>query len=90
MKLWLLKATDKAEELGKQSWDSYDSFVIREETEQNARLRASTEAADEGADTWLNPELSTCKELIGKGKPEIVIGSFNAGQLEVKKENDNT
>ena len=79
MTLWLLTATEKAAKLGKQSWDSYDSFVVRADTEETARILASHKAADEGADTWLNPELSSCNELLANGKTEIVLGSFNAG-----------
>ena len=34
---------------------------------------------DEGSETWLNPEFSTCTELVPDGETEIILVDFNAG-----------
>jgi len=63
--------------------DCYNAFVIRAKTENNCRLIAAEEAADEGSDVWINPECHTI-EYIGETpkrviQEQIILGSFNAG-----------
>jgi hypothetical protein len=78
MKLWLLKL--KSEYYGDYKiYDYYDSFVIRAETEIDARSIAFNNAGDESGEVWKDPEKSTCEELQAEGKVELVLGSYNAG-----------
>lgn len=74
MKLWYLEV--KSEDVG---YDEVDAFVIRAETEEQARLIAYGRAGDEGGETWRNPEYSTCEELTADGAQGIILRSFNAG-----------
>ena len=67
MKLWLLDLGNK--------WD-YDwvhGFVIRAETEAQARKLAASWAGDEGEAAWLRPENSTCEELLVQGDAEMLL-----------------
>ncbi len=40
-------------------YDAIDRMVVKAESESLARLSASMRAADEGRDTWLDPEKSS-------------------------------
>lgn len=75
MKLWLLKRTDEV------GWDQGRAFVVRAETEAEARQLASNEAGDyrEPTDKWADPSFSTCTELTSDGAPEIILEDFKAG-----------
>jgi hypothetical protein len=73
MKLWLLESKREYD------YDTYDSFVVRAESEQLARLFASGNAGDEGKHTWLDSEFSTCTELTIDGETGVILGSFNEG-----------
>lgn len=63
-------------------YDKYDGFVIRAETEEQARAVAQKGGADEIARgdrlAWTNSKYSTCEMLREDGKEEIVLSSFNA------------
>jgi hypothetical protein len=72
MKLWMITHPDY-------SYDEYDVFIVWAKDENDARRRAGAKSADEGVECWLDPAQSTCEELLDKGKPGIVLGSFNAG-----------
>lgn len=84
MKLWILKANKKVLD-----WDSFDSFVVKAQTERDAREIAQENGATEcdigtgynikRGPFWLESQYSSCKELKPTGKPGIVLGSFNAG-----------
>lgn len=77
MKLWLLRPRD---DLGENPWDPwYDNafgFVVRADTEGEAREAVVEKAGDEGAAAWRNSELSSCEELTADGSPGIVIRDF--------------
>lgn len=79
MKIWHLQSKKGVD------YDSYDAHVVVAYSPKKAR--ALCPSGDEGKETWLNPEHSTCK-CIGKGAmfgtanittQEVVISSFNAG-----------
>lgn len=83
-KLWILHATSPME----QGYDTYDSFVVRARTEQEAREFAAAQGADEQPrfyegdkrvpqSGWLIH--GTCELLKAEGPLGIVIASFNAG-----------
>lgn len=74
MKLWILKSvTDWT------PWyDSAFGFVVRAETETQAREVASHRAGDEGGVVWLDAALTTCEELPTDGEPCVVLRDFAA------------
>ena len=73
MKLFILTRTDNVR------YDEFDSFVVRAETEQQAREIAT--AADfswpKVDERWF--ALTKCEELTADGPAEVIVGSFNAG-----------
>lgn len=73
MKLYLLKRKSLCR------YDEADSFVVRAKNSAQARKLASKGAGDEGKQTWLNKNGSSCRSLKTEGTLEIVIRSFNAG-----------
>ena len=84
MKLWVLAMIRGVD------YDEVDSVVVRAPDEGAARELMSVRPhrvgsnyvvtyGDEGAETWLNPEKSTCTELLADGDTRIIIRSFNAG-----------
>ena len=81
MKLWLLEAIEDSG-----PWDKwYDkafSFVVRANTEEEARALASGNCGDEyyasEGMAWKSPKYSTCTQLLAKGKAEVVIRNFAA------------
>lgn len=88
MKLWLLKNKDKLSK-GDDPWEPwYDKcfgFVVRAETEEQARAHAHENAGEENRgrflnkitantnEPWINPKYSTCVELLNDGDAGIVI-----------------
>lgn len=62
-------------------YDEYDSFVVRADTEQEAReLCTKEEETDyKAANHWLEKIRSTCKPLHAAGETGVILGSFNAG-----------
>jgi hypothetical protein len=91
MKLWLLRPIDGLVN-GDSPWEPwYDKafgFVVRAETEAEARDMANAEAGDENrgsflgqktADTnepWKSAKYSTCTELLPEGAAEVVMQDF--------------
>jgi hypothetical protein len=73
MKLWLLERTDAI------GWDEFNSFVVRAETEDDARGVAAINAGDEGPGIWRDPITATCVLLHRFGEAGVVLGSFCAG-----------
>lgn len=61
------------------NYDQYDSFVVRAENENRARIIASGEAGDEGPESWIDTEETSCTELACAGAERVILGSFNAG-----------
>lgn len=76
MKLWLLRAR-VGDPLWDTPWDKYFGFVVRAETE--AQARHVVPSADEDCEAWLDPAHSTCEELTGDGDVGVVLGDFHAG-----------
>ena len=81
VKLWLLRPVDCGQAFPRTSpWDPwYDKsfgFVVRAETEAEARVFASKEAGAEKGSSWLNSDLSTCGLLKADGEAGIVIKDF--------------
>jgi hypothetical protein len=84
MRLWLLQP----KEPGKGPWAGYDvaeGFVIRAETEAQARRMAQEHGGDECSwwparhPTWLNEELTTCTPLAEDGEAGVILRDFSAG-----------
>lgn len=92
MKLWLLRPVDGLAE-NDNPWEPwYDKafgFVVRAETEAEARSLAHADAEDEnrgefcGTKTvnttqpWLNAKYSTCVDLLPEGDAEVVMKDFS-------------
>lgn len=93
MKLWILKPVENLSQ-GDDPWEPwYDKafgFVVRAETEEEARKFAHEQAGDENrgvflgskiADTnspWLDAKYSTCTELTVEGEAGVVLQDFHA------------
>jgi len=88
MKLWLLRPIDT---LPFNPWDPWYhcafGFVVRADTEQEARKFASDNGGEENSEQrtdgneckpWLNPDYSTCEELWAEGEVGLVIRDFAA------------
>lgn len=84
MKLWLLEPLSDLEP-GFSPWvpwyDKAFGFVVRAETEEQARELAHAQGGDENRaehEPWKNPLLSSCKELTAEGPAEVVIQDFKS------------
>jgi hypothetical protein len=77
-KLWHVYAIESEPEW-RNPWDMALGFVIRAETEHEARTLASLACGDEGKDVWMLQAKSVCIELTGDGYPIVVLRDFNAG-----------
>lgn len=95
MKLWLLRPVEglaKNDNPWHPWFDKAFGFVIRAETETDARKLANANAGDENEiplvqfvsgisdvkEPWLNSKYSTCVELTAEGTNEVVIKDFHA------------
>jgi len=92
MKLWLLRPIEGLED--NNPWEPwYDKslgFVVREETEDQARQFAHANAGDENRGMflgwqisntktpWLDAKYSTCEELTAEGDPGVIMQDFRA------------
>lgn len=94
MKLWLLRPIeyedgDTPDQLWIPQWDRAFGFVVRAETESEARAIAQANAGDEASErhiawlglsaatrAWTSAEHSTCVELVPDGQPGVVIRDF--------------
>jgi len=89
MKIWLLRPKDNLPEDDRENnpWEPwYDKafgFVVRAETELLAREIAGKNGGDEtdgktwhGGNPWLDPLYSTCEELLGPGKPGVILRHY--------------
>lgn len=74
MKLWQLKLKGF-----KNSYDVTNGLVVRAKTPQKARKLASKECGDEGPDSWLSPNFSSCRRLKVDGPEGVIFTDFNAG-----------
>jgi hypothetical protein len=84
MTLWHLQAIDRNKGPWDRWYDTTDAFVIRADSEEEARAMTKKNAGDEveynkGKNPWLDPGLTSCVELTLDGEPTVVIYSFNAG-----------
>lgn len=75
-RLWLLQ---RKYTKGEPVYDCNYGFVIRADDASDARLMASKEMGDEGADCWLSDDKSSCEELSQDGETAIILVDFNAG-----------
>lgn len=77
MRLWLLRPVGNWYSTPPAAWNPwYDKtfgFVVRAETEQQARAIASKESSDEGCNAWLDVWQSDCIELTTDGDEGVVI-----------------
>lgn len=81
MKLWILKAR---EDLPKRNdpWNTWHDtacgFVIRAETEADARGLAATsgDTGNEGPSAWTDPTFSTCEELTADGPAGVALCDY--------------
>lgn len=81
MKLWLIRPRDTNGGAWYPWYDRAFGFVVRAETEEQARKFADAASGDEKGcreDAWLSPALSACEELTADGDPGIVIRDFAA------------
>lgn len=97
MRLWLLHATgydpsgvamNKFESDERFDYDCAWAFVVRAETEAEAREIAQSHGGDEvnrwtpkkeKLNTWLDPSVTTCLPLGPDGTPGLVIEDYHAG-----------
>jgi hypothetical protein len=94
MKLFLLKPKCLGQEHGakvypapwKPWYDKAFGFVVRAESENDARALAQAAGGDEvydasfirGVPAWLNPEFSICEELLPEGEAQVILHDFAA------------
>lgn len=78
-KLWLLKKRPDIDD-GNNPWDvEYDvalGFVVRADSEAQARAYAHEKGGDETVDLikpWLSSEYTTCVELSCEGKSGVIL-----------------
>lgn len=80
MKLWILRPVMTIDDVPLDPWvpwyDKAFGFVVRAETEEEARKIAKTKGLDETwmcEDAWTNSNYSTCVPLLADGEAGIVI-----------------
>ena len=93
MKLWLLRPMEglaKNDNPWEPWYDKAFGFVVRAETEEEARRFAQADAGDEKRGTflgektsdtntpWMDAKYSTCTELLPDGAPGVVMQDFAA------------
>lgn len=74
MKLWLLKP--KNDEHWDPGYDKAHGFVIRADSERQARELAASKAGYEGKEAWFRPQYSTCFELTVEGPAGVILRDF--------------
>jgi hypothetical protein len=72
MKLWILEPVDD-NKLWKPWYDKAFGFVVRAQSEGEARLLAAKMCGDEKENAWLDSANSTCIELLPDGKEGVII-----------------
>lgn len=83
MKLWILEKVDELPPDDDPWYDFYDKvlgFVVRAETEEEARRFADKNAEDENfkRTPWLDKRYSTCNELLSQGPAGVIMKDFYA------------
>ena len=71
MKLWLLRRLPGRER------DKAVGFVVRAETEVEARRVAHDAAPAHGSIVWTDPKVTSCVELTTVGGAEVVMAIFD-------------
>ena len=74
LRLWLLRLTP----IPAYDWDCAFGFVVRAETEADARALATKERGDEDEQTWLDTDKSSCVPLEADGECGVILRDFNA------------
>lgn len=78
MSLWILEFIENCPRPDPWSFP-YDvalGFIVRAETEQQARELAAEQAGDEGRNAWLDPDYSTCMVLTDTGEAGVILRDF--------------
>lgn len=81
MKLWLLRPVED-NALWEPWYDKAFGFVVRAETEEEARALAQAGGGDEAGwfrksfPAWTDPANSTCVELTSDGDAQVIIRDF--------------
>lgn len=92
MQLWLLRPNAKYlsdhpyirenRDITPNPWnpwfDKAFGFVIRAETEKEARLLTLEHCGAETGNAWLDPELSTCEPLTLEGEAGLIVMDFRS------------
>lgn len=66
-------------EVKRWTWDCSYGFMIRAESEEDARNMAAAECGDEGPESWTDSDLSTCDIISADGAAEVVMQDFLTG-----------
>ena len=72
MKLWILRPIER-HAIWDNWFDKVFGFVVRAETENQARTLAADGCGEEGRMAWIDSESSACGELFLAGEPCIII-----------------
>jgi len=86
VKLWILRPIQEHSSQNWSPWfDKAFGFVVRAESESEARTFADAEGGDENGkdwakhevmNPWLNPATSTCIELVLEGEAGVIMKDF--------------
>jgi hypothetical protein len=69
MRLWILwRNTDSA-------YDGYDGFVVRADSEKEARLLADTFGSSAARGVWVDTDIVGCSELSGEGHSSVILAA---------------
>lgn len=78
MKLWILRPIDPNGGPWFPWYDKAFGFVVRAESEKEARELVAFDAGDESWEAWVDSKYSSCVELTPIGEREIIIKDFAA------------
>lgn len=87
MKLWLLRPLDAESGPWNPWYDKAFGFVVRADTEADARALAAKDAGDEAdgedfeplpVNPWQDPALASCVELAHEGDAGVIIMDFKS------------
>lgn len=77
MKIYLLRPNPDNDAAWKPWYDKAFGFVVRAESEEQARLFASEKGGEENEfgkpSPWLDPRQSTCEEVTADGEAGLII-----------------
>lgn len=60
-------------------YDEQQGCVVRATSEEDARRIAAANKGDEGDEVWLDPSLTTCEVVSGRGPRGLILRAYNAG-----------